>query len=189
MIWWRLICKMKLQRNWGYLFAFQSRRKRARTPTPGHYLGLKSTRDFGKLYICIWFVNVNLLLSLSVWSIKIDLLIHFNSIIALATGHRGDRGRYRGRDDYRRSPRRSPFRGGRDYSPRHSPHGGRSRRDRSRSLPYSPSPERRYVRGSRWYFLVFGTLGGGKTLEVWEPSSGNVMLLVCTGAKQIFKFR
>ncbi|KAG2694108.1 hypothetical protein I3843_08G120900 [Carya illinoinensis] len=93
-----------------YITVEKSRRKRARTPTPGHYLGLKSTRDFG---------------------------------------HRGDRGRYRGRDDYRRSPRRSPFRGGRDYSPRHSPHGGRSRRDRSRSLPYSPSPERRYVRGSR----------------------------------------
>lgn len=30
-------------------FVFQSRRKRARTPTPGHYLGLKSTRDYGKL--------------------------------------------------------------------------------------------------------------------------------------------
>ncbi|KAJ6774710.1 TRANSFORMER-2 SEX-DETERMINING PROTEIN-RELATED [Salix purpurea] len=56
----------------------------------------------------------------------------------------GDRGRYRGgygRDDHRRSPRHSPYRGGRDYSPRRSPYGGRSRRDRSRS-PYSP-------RGSR----------------------------------------
>ncbi|KAF4363961.1 hypothetical protein G4B88_004261 [Cannabis sativa] len=71
----------------------------------------------------------------------------------------GDRGRYRGggggggRDDYGyrgRSPRRSPYRGGREYySPRHSsppPYGGRpSRRDRSRS-PYG-SPERKYVRG------------------------------------------
>ncbi|XAR73725.1 hypothetical protein NMG60_11007796 [Bertholletia excelsa] len=90
----------------------RSRRKRARTPTPGHYLGLKNTRDYG---------------------------------------YRGDRGRYRGgRDDYgyRRSPRRSPYRGGRDYSPRRSPYGGRSRRERSRSLPYSPygSPERRYAR-------------------------------------------
>ncbi|KAK8483851.1 hypothetical protein V6N13_127138 [Hibiscus sabdariffa] len=77
-----------------------SRRKRPRTPTPGHYLGLKNTRDYGG---------------------------------------RGDRGRYRGgRDDYgyRRSPRRSPYRG-RDYSPRYSPHGGRSRRDRSYSPPYS----------------------------------------------------
>ncbi|KAK8673328.1 hypothetical protein V6N13_111673 [Hibiscus sabdariffa] len=77
-----------------------SRRKRPRTPTPGHYLGLKNTRDYGG---------------------------------------RGDRGRYRGgRDDYgyRRSPMRSPYRG-RDYSPRYSPHGGRPRRDRSYSPPYS----------------------------------------------------
>ncbi|XP_047181931.1 serine/arginine-rich splicing factor SR45a [Vigna umbellata] len=107
-----------------YITVERSRRKRARTPTPGHYLGLKSTRDYG---------------------------------------YRGDRGRYRGggsgRDDYAyrgergRSPRRSPYRGGRDYSPRHSPppYGGRTRRDRSRSLPYSPygSPDRRYARGSR----------------------------------------
>ncbi|KAI4314706.1 hypothetical protein L6164_027587 [Bauhinia variegata] len=89
-----------------------SRRKRPRTPTPGHYLGLKNTRDYG---------------------------------------YRGDRGRYRGgssRDDYyRRSPRRSPYRGGRDHSPRRSPYGGRSRRDRSNS-PYG-SPDRRYARGSR----------------------------------------
>nr|KYP66640.1 putative RNA-binding protein C25G10.01 [Cajanus cajan] len=102
-----------------YITVERSRRKRPRTPTPGHYLGLKSTRDYG---------------------------------------YRGDRGRYRGggsgRDDYgyRRSPpRRSPYRGGRDYSPRHSPYGGRSRRERSRSIPYSPygSPDRRYARGSR----------------------------------------
>ncbi|XP_057449230.1 serine/arginine-rich splicing factor SR45a [Lotus japonicus] len=108
-----------------YITVERSRRKRPRTPTPGHYLGLKSTRD--RDY-----------------------------------GHRGgDRGRYRGgggggsgRDDYqhRRSPRRSPYRGGRDYSPRRSsPYAGRSRRERSRSLPYSPyaSPDRRYARGSR----------------------------------------
>ncbi|CAL5369041.1 unnamed protein product [Camellia sinensis] len=93
-----------------------SRRKRPRSPTPGHYLGLKNTRD---------------------------------------NGYRGDHGRYRGgRDDYgyRRSPRRSPYRGGRDYSPpRRSPYGGRSRRERSRSLPYSPygSPERHYARRNR----------------------------------------
>ncbi|CAA3001961.1 serine arginine-rich splicing factor SR45a [Olea europaea subsp. europaea] len=121
-----------------YITVEKSRRKHARTLTPGHYLGLKSTR-----------------------------------------GSRGNRylgGS--GRDDYgyRRSPRSSPYRGGRDYSPRpssyygggcdysprpssyrggrdysfkRSPHGGRSRRDRSRS--YSPrcSPERNYARGSR----------------------------------------
>ncbi|XVF15980.1 hypothetical protein REPUB_Repub09cG0202500 [Reevesia pubescens] len=82
-----------------YITVEMSRRKRPRTPTPGHYLGLKNTRDYG----------------------------------------RDERGRYRGgRDDYgyRRSPRRSPFRG-RDYSPRYSPRGGRSRRDRSCSPPYS----------------------------------------------------
>ncbi|XVF62247.1 hypothetical protein PTKIN_Ptkin08bG0201900 [Pterospermum kingtungense] len=88
-----------------YITVERSRRKRARTPTPGHYLGLKNTRDHG----------------------------------------RGDRGRHRGdrgdRDDYgyRRSPRRSPYRG-RDHSPRYSPRGGRGRRERS----YSP-----YSRGSR----------------------------------------
>ncbi|KAG6603882.1 serine/arginine-rich splicing factor SR45a [Cucurbita pepo subsp. pepo] len=106
-----------------YITVEKSRRKRPRTPTPGHYLGLKSTRD---------------------------------------SGYRGERGsRYRGgsfREDYghRRSPRRSPYRGAREYSPRHSPPpygGGRSRRDHSRSPPYSPygggSPDRRYPRGSR----------------------------------------
>ncbi|KAF2306311.1 hypothetical protein GH714_016392 [Hevea brasiliensis] len=82
-----------------YITVEKSRRKRGRTPTPGHYLGLKSSGDYG---------------------------------------YHGDRGRNRGCDDYRRSPRRSHYRGGRDYSPRHSPpYGGRSRRERSRS-PYSP---------------------------------------------------
>ncbi|XP_038994767.1 serine/arginine-rich splicing factor SR45a-like isoform X1 [Hibiscus syriacus] len=83
-----------------YVTVERSRRKRPRTPTPGHYLGLKNTRDYGG---------------------------------------RGDRGRYRGSHDdyaYRRSPRHSPYRG-RDYSPRYSPRGGRSRRDRSYSPPYS----------------------------------------------------
>nr|CAD1830588.1 unnamed protein product [Ananas comosus var. bracteatus] len=71
-------------------------------------------------------------------------------------------GRYRGgygRDDfgggYRRSPRRSPYRGGRDYSPppRRSPYSSRSRRERSRSLPYSPyrSPDRGYGRRTNGY--------------------------------------
>ncbi|WCJ32731.1 Cold-inducible RNA-binding protein [Euphorbia peplus] len=102
-----------------YITVEKSRRKRPRTPTPGHYLGLKSSnREYGY---------------------RGD------------RGGGGDRGRYRGRDEYYRSPpRRSPYRGGRDYSPRHysprhsSPYGGRSRRERSRS-PYSPPP----YRGSR----------------------------------------
>ncbi|KAL1540693.1 serine/arginine-rich splicing factor SR45a-like isoform X2 [Salvia divinorum] len=95
-----------------YITVERSRRKRARTPTPGHYLGLKSSRGDGY----------------------------------------GDRGRYRGgssREDYgyRRSPRRSPYRAERDYSPRHTPYGasGRSRQERSRSY----SLERNYARGSR----------------------------------------
>ncbi|XP_075090360.1 putative RNA-binding protein C25G10.01 [Nicotiana tabacum] len=91
-----------------YITVEKSRRKRARTPTPGHYLGLKNARGEG----------------------------------------RGDRGRYRDREDYgyRRSPRHSPYRSRRDYSPRRSPYGGRSRRERSRS--YSPY-ERSYARGPR----------------------------------------
>ncbi|XP_010935189.1 uncharacterized RNA-binding protein C25G10.01 [Elaeis guineensis] len=105
-----------------YITVEKSRRGRARTPTPGHYLGMKSSRD---------------------------------------NSYRHDRGRYRGgydRDDYgggyRRSPRPSPYRGGRDYSPRRSPYGGgRGRRERSRSLPYSPygSPDRGYGRRANGY--------------------------------------
>lgn len=68
----------------------------------------------------------------------------------------GYRRKYRGgygRDDYdhRRSPRRSPYRGSRGYSPRRSPYAERSRRYRSRS--YSPygSPDRGYGRRSGVY--------------------------------------
>ncbi|EYU30368.1 hypothetical protein MIMGU_mgv1a012795mg [Erythranthe guttata] len=105
-----------------YITVERSRRKRARTPTPGHYLGLKSTRGDSR-----------------------------------GDSYHGERGRHRGggsRGDeyeYRRSPRRSPpYRGGRDYSPRHSsPSAGRSRRDRSRSYSPRRSPDRNYARGSR----------------------------------------
>uniref|UniRef100_A0A3Q7FID5 RRM domain-containing protein n=1 Tax=Solanum lycopersicum TaxID=4081 RepID=A0A3Q7FID5_SOLLC len=100
-----------------YITVEKSRRKRPRTPTPGHYLGLKNARGDG------------------------------------FRGDRGgDRGRYRGREDYgrledygyqRSPPRRLPYR---DYSPRRSPYGGRSRRERSRS--YSPY-ERKYGGGGR----------------------------------------
>ncbi|CAO2833776.1 unnamed protein product [Amaranthus hypochondriacus] len=92
-----------------YITVEKSRRKRPRTPTPGHYLGIGTSR-------------------------------------------RRYRGGY-GRDDYahRRSPRRSPYRGGRGYSPRRSPYAERSRRYRSRS--YSPygSPDRGYGRRSGVY--------------------------------------
>lgn len=88
-----------------------SRRKRPRTPTPGHYLGLKNDRDHG--------------------------------------GRDRDRGSHYGRDDYgdRRSARRPPLRGRRDYSP--PPRRERSRRDRSYS-PYGSPERRRHHRGSRW---------------------------------------
>jgi transformer-2 protein len=132
---------------------FQSKRKRPRTPTPGHYLGLKNTRDYGKFATLVWMLN---LICYYFWY---EILL--NSIFCWSQGPpRGDRGRHRGgfgRDDYpyHRSPRRSPYRGGRDYSPRHSPYGGRYRRERSRS-PYAPygSPDRRYARGPRWYFTL-----------------------------------
>ncbi|XP_019424368.1 PREDICTED: serine/arginine-rich splicing factor SR45a-like isoform X1 [Lupinus angustifolius] len=119
----------------------RSRRKRPRTPTPGHYLGLKNTRDSGYR---------------GDHGDRGGRGDRGDYGDRGGRGDRGDRGRYRGgsgRDDYqyRRSPRRSPYQGGRDYSPRHSPYGGRSRRARSRSLPYSPygSPDRRYTRGAR----------------------------------------
>uniref|UniRef100_A0A1D1Y7G7 Putative RNA-binding protein C25G10.01 n=1 Tax=Anthurium amnicola TaxID=1678845 RepID=A0A1D1Y7G7_9ARAE len=102
-----------------YITVEKSRRKRPRTPTPGNYLGLKSTRE---------------------------------------TSYRYDRNRHRGgysRDDYGGGGyrRRSPYRGGRDYSPRRSPYGGRGRRERSRSPLYSPygSPERGYGRRPNMY--------------------------------------
>ncbi|CAL9194870.1 unnamed protein product [Musa acuminata subsp. burmannicoides] len=89
-----------------YITVEKSRRGRPRTPTPGKYLGVISTRD----------------------------------------SHRSDRGRYHGgygRDDYGggypRSPRRSPYRGGHDYSGYYD---SRSRRERSRSPYYDRSPER-----------------------------------------------
>ncbi|WOL05900.1 hypothetical protein Cni_G14631 [Canna indica] len=92
-----------------YITVEKSRRKRARTPTPGSYIGLKNPRD----------------------------TIHY------------DRGRHHGgysHDNYgggyHRSPRHSPYRGGRDYSP---PRYGGSRRDRSRS------PDRGYTRRSNGY--------------------------------------
>ncbi|KAM5546897.1 serine/arginine-rich splicing factor SR45a [Rosa sericea] len=104
-----------------YITVERSRRKRPRTPTPGHYLGLKNTRDYAR-----------------------------GDRDRDRDRDRGRYRGGSGRDDYgyRRSPRRSPYRGGRDYSPRGSPYGGgRSRRERSYS-PYG-SPERKYTGRSR----------------------------------------
>lgn len=87
----------------------KSRRKRPRTPTPGNYLGVKSTREVGSYH-----------------------------------GRDRRRGYYDRGDGFnsRRSPRPSPYREGRMYSPRRSPfRGGGSRRDRSRTPPYSPPYE------------------------------------------------
>ncbi|XP_047318333.1 serine/arginine-rich splicing factor SR45a-like isoform X2 [Impatiens glandulifera] len=86
----------------------RSRRKRPRTPTPGHYLGLKNIRDRG----------------------------HYNDRDQYRGGGRDDYGnqRYSRRSPYRGgggggrdySPPPS----------RRSPHGGRSRRERSRTPPH-----------------------------------------------------
>ncbi|GAA0145435.1 RNA metabolism protein [Lithospermum erythrorhizon] len=105
-----------------YITVERSRRKRPRTPTPGHYLGLPSSRrderrggDRGRY---------------RGGSGRDDY------------GYRRSprRSPYGGGRDF--SPRRSPPR-------RSPPYGGRSRRERSRS--YSPyrSPRRTYARGPR----------------------------------------
>ncbi|XP_004509406.1 uncharacterized protein [Cicer arietinum] len=127
-----------------YITVERSRRKRARTPTPGHYLGLKNTRDYGQR-----------------GDHRGDQRGDYRGDHRgdhrgdYRGDQRGDRGRNRGGSgrvdySYRRSPRHSPYRGGHDHSPQRSPYGGRSRRERSRSIPHSPySPDRRYARGSR----------------------------------------
>ena len=51
-----LLPKYLLYLNIKVFSTFQSRRKRPRTPTPGHYLGLKNTRDYGKFEILNNFV-------------------------------------------------------------------------------------------------------------------------------------
>ncbi|CAL1354538.1 unnamed protein product [Linum trigynum] len=98
-----------------YITVEKSRRKRPRTPTPGHYLGLKNTRDEGPR--------------------DRDRGRYRGGGGGGGYGY-DDYRRSPRHDDNRRSPRRSPYGGGgRDYSPpRHSPYGGgRSRRYRSRS--------------------------------------------------------
>ncbi|VFQ93491.1 unnamed protein product [Cuscuta campestris] len=114
-----------------YVTVEKSRRKRPRTPTPGHYLGLKSTR--GESYRG----------GDRRWNRGYSDYGYRRSPPRRSPPYRGSR-------DY--SPRQfspPPYRGGRDYSPRRSPYETRSRRDRSRS--YSPyqrhSPERSYARG------------------------------------------
>ncbi|KAE9606608.1 putative RNA recognition motif domain-containing protein [Lupinus albus] len=102
-----------------YITVEKSRRKRPRTPTPGHYLGLKNTREYGY---------------------RGDRGDHGR--------YRGGSGRddypyrrsprcspYRGGRDY--SPRHSPYAGR-----------SRRERSRSPYSPYA-SPDRRYARGSR----------------------------------------
>ncbi|KAK2355478.1 serine/arginine-rich splicing factor SR45a [Trifolium repens] len=145
-----------------YITVERSRRKRARTPTPGHYLGLKNTRDYGSRGDHRGDRGDR-------GDFRGDHRGDFRGDHRgdfrgdhrgdhrgdFRGDHHGDRGRYRGgsgRGDYsyHRSPRRSPYRGGHDHSPQHSPYVGRSRRERSRSIPQSPySPERRYAGGSR----------------------------------------
>ncbi|MFS8010348.1 hypothetical protein Hanom_Chr14g01295971 [Helianthus anomalus] len=112
-----------------------SRRKRPRTPTPGHYLGLKNARDTGYRGD-----------RGGRYRGRDDYGYRRSPPRRSPPPYRGGGGR-----DYSPPPRRSPppYRGGggRDYSPpRRSPYyGGRSRRERTRSPPYR-SPERHYGR-------------------------------------------
>ncbi|KAJ0853690.1 putative nucleotide-binding alpha-beta plait domain superfamily, RNA-binding domain superfamily [Helianthus annuus] len=113
----------------------RSRRKRPRTPTPGHYLGLKNARDTGYRGD-----------RGGRYRGRDDYGYRRSPPRRSPPPYRGGGGR-----DYSPPPRRSPppYRGGggRDYSPpRRSPYyGGRSRRERTRSPPYR-SPERHYGR-------------------------------------------
>ncbi|KAK1322119.1 hypothetical protein QJS10_CPA03g02347 [Acorus calamus] len=106
-----------------YITVEKSKRKRPRTPTPGNYLGVKSTRDSHR-----------------------DRGRYRGGYGRDEYGGGGyrrspRRSPYRGGRDY--SPRRSPY-----ADRRRSPYAERSRRGRSRSPPYSPygSPERGYER-------------------------------------------
>ncbi|XP_019172218.1 PREDICTED: serine/arginine-rich splicing factor SR45a [Ipomoea nil] len=132
-----------------YITVEKSRRKRPRTPTPGHYLGLKNSRaegyrggDRGDRGDRGRYRGYD------------DYAYHRRSP-RRSPPYRGGRdysprrSPYGGGRDY--SPRRSPYGGGRDYSPpRRSPYGGRSRREMSRSYsPYHPHLERNYAHGSR----------------------------------------
>ncbi|BBN05732.1 transformer-2 protein [Marchantia polymorpha subsp. ruderalis] len=100
----------------------KAKRKRARTPTPGKYLGVRSARE-----------------------ISASLHDHDRRRGSREVS-RGDS------YSSRRSPRYSPYRGGRDYSPQHSPYRGGSsgghRRERSLS-PYRSPPRRGYSYRSR----------------------------------------
>ncbi|XP_076882056.1 uncharacterized protein LOC143530396 [Bidens hawaiensis] len=117
----------------------RSRRKRPRTPTPGHYLGLKNARDTG-MY------RGGGDRDRGRYRGREDYGYRRSPPRRSPPPYRGGGGRR----DYSPPPRSTPpYRGGggRDYSPpRRSPYyGGRSRRDRTRSPPYR-SPERHYGR-------------------------------------------
>ncbi|XP_022879764.1 serine/arginine-rich splicing factor SR45a-like isoform X3 [Olea europaea var. sylvestris] len=105
-----------------YITVEKSRRKRARTPTPGHYLGLKNSRGDGYRGNSGGYRRV---------SSRDDYGYRRSP---MRSPYRGEhdysprRSTYRDERDY--SPRRLPYRGERDYSPRPSPYGRRSRSDR-----------------------------------------------------------
>ncbi|CAM8934696.1 unnamed protein product [Rhodiola kirilowii] len=119
-----------------YITVEKSRRKRPRTPTPGHYLGLSNARE-GR------------------GGDDRHRARHNDYEYRRSPRHSPP---YRGGGRERSPPR---YHGGRDYSPpppppppRRSPppYGGRSRRERTRSPPpYSPygSPDRGYNRRGR----------------------------------------
>ncbi|WOH03480.1 hypothetical protein DCAR_0622878 [Daucus carota subsp. sativus] len=116
-----------------YITVERSRRKRPRTPTPGHYLGLardskRGDRGGGR----------------------------YRGSSGRDEYRRSPRrSPYRHGRDYSPPPRRSPY-GGRSRrertrSPPYSPYSGRSRKERTRSPPpYSPySPDRTYAHRGR----------------------------------------
>ncbi|GBG66468.1 hypothetical protein CBR_g61511 [Chara braunii] len=92
----------------------KAKRKRARTPTPGEYLGVRAIGDFGR-------------------GRRDGFHQRRSPRYSPYGGGRGRSPRY--------SPRYSPYRG-RDRSPRYSPYRGTMRYGRSRSPQYSPQHSR-----------------------------------------------
>ncbi|KAG0458926.1 hypothetical protein HPP92_022054 [Vanilla planifolia] len=152
-----------------YITVEKSRRKRGRTPTPGQYLGLKNSGESSYRHMGDrtgyrggdgrdeYYDGYRRSPRRSSHRSPYHGDLGGRSYSPRHSPYYGRRDEYY--DGYRRSPRRSPYRspyhGGRNYSPRRSPYyGGRYRRDRSRSLPFSPygSPEREdYGRRSKAY--------------------------------------
>ncbi|KAH7519873.1 hypothetical protein FEM48_Zijuj08G0083400 [Ziziphus jujuba var. spinosa] len=66
-----------------YITVERSRRKRPRTPTPGHYLGLKSTRDYGMLNILLTAIEV-IVIVVDIVEARVVMIM---AIVGLQDGH------------------------------------------------------------------------------------------------------